>query len=140
MALLAPALALLLGALVTGLTAVATGTAGGASLVGDVVVGGLLSVPAAWVLAGLAVLLSGISVRAGCRWPGRGLGWTVFVLLFADGLGLPGWALGLSPLHHVPAVPLEEPAAGGPLVLAGVAVALVAAGLLAWRRRDVALS
>lgn len=132
------AAALLLGGLLTGLTAVLTGTDGGAGLVGDVVLAAALHLPAAWALAGVAVLLSGLGARpAPLAW--AALGWTAFVLLLGANLDLPWWALALSPLHHVPAVPLEEPDWAGPLGLLAVAAALVVLGLHLWRRRDLAL-
>ncbi len=136
-ALVGSAVALLLGALLTGLAAVATGTTGGARLVGDLLLGAALHVPAVWLLAGVAVLASGVSARvAPVAW--ASLGWAVLVLVLT-GVDLPGWALDLSPMTHVPDVPFEEATAGGPLVLLGLAAALVAAGLAAWRRRDLSL-
>jgi ABC-2 type transport system permease protein len=91
-----------------------------------------------WLLAGLAVLASGLSARAAqLAW--AGLGWAAFVLLLGAGLDLPRWALGRSPMEHVPAVPFEDAAAAGPLVLLVLAALLVAGGLLAWRRRDLSL-
>lgn len=136
-ALLAPALALLLAAAVTGASALATGTAGGAGLVGRLLLGAALLVPAVWVLTGLAVLLSGLSARgAALAW--AGVGWAVLALVLGESLGLPGWATDLSPFSHVPAVPFEDAAVAGPLVLTAVAAAAVVLGFAAWRRRDVA--
>jgi len=137
-ALVGSALALLLGAALTGVSAVVTGTDGGAGLVGDVVRAAVLHVPAVWVLAGVAVLLSGLSARLGpLAWVA--LGWTAFVLLLGPNLDLPSWAVALSPMDHVPSAPLEEPDAAGPLALLALAGALVAVGLTAWRRRDLQL-
>lgn len=136
-ALLGSAVALLLGGLGTGLMAVATGTSGGADLVGDVTLSALLHVPAVWVLVGTATLLWGLSSRlAPLAW--ALFGWTAVVLLLAEPLDLPEWARWASPLHHVPAVPLEDPDVGGPLALLAVAGLLIVTGLAVWRRRDLA--
>ncbi|MFC5381114.1 ABC transporter permease [Aquipuribacter nitratireducens] len=123
------------GGVVLGLTAVATGS--DERVLGDVVLASVVTVPAVWVVVGVAVLLQGVSARAGSlAW--LALAWAAVVLLLADSLDLPGWARGVSPFHHLPQVPLEEASWGAPLVLTALGLALVAAGLAAFRRRDLA--
>lgn len=57
---------------------------------------------------------------------------------FADLLDLPGWLRALSPLHHLAAVPVEEFVIAPSLLLTALAGFLVAAGLVGFRRRQVA--
>ncbi|WNM41648.1 ABC transporter permease [Micromonospora halotolerans] len=97
---------------------------------------GLAHAPAAWVLAGLAVLLYGLLPRlAPTAWAVL----AVCVLLGQLGavLELDQWLLDLSPFTHTPQV-LRDTWSATPLwTLAAVALALTAAGLTAFRRRDV---
>jgi len=93
-------------------------------------------VPAVWVLGAIAVLLTGL-------WPRLvALGWAALGLCFAltqvgELLGLPEWALGLSPLRHTPQLPAVSVQFGPLLVLLAVAALLTGAGLLGLRRRDI---
>ncbi|WP_149258736.1 ABC transporter permease [Actinomadura sp. K4S16] len=96
----------------------------------------LAQLPAVWVVAAAAVLLFGALPRA------TSAAWgvlTVFLLLGQVGplLGLPQAVMDLSPFTHTPKLPGGDP---DPLPLAGltaVSAALAAAGLAAFRRRDV---
>jgi ABC-2 type transport system permease protein len=58
--------------------------------------------------------------------------------LFGDLFGLPRAVRDLSPFSHVPAMPAADPTAGPLLALVAVAAALAAAGLILFRRRDLA--
>lgn len=98
----------------------------------------LVQVPAVLVLGGLVVTIFGAAPR---RSPA--LAWTALTLCLLLGqigalLDLPQPVLNLSPFTHTPEVPAADPVAGPLLVLSGVAVALVGAGLLLFRRRDLA--
>jgi ABC-2 type transport system permease protein len=103
---------------------------------GPVFVSAMLQLPAAWVLTGIVVLAFGAAPRLVAA------GWValvVFLLLGQLGplLGLDQWAMDLSPFTHVPRFPAGDidPV---PLVwLVLIAAALVAAGLAAFRRRDI---
>lgn len=103
---------------------------------GPVFVSAMLQLPAAWVLTGIVVLAFGAAPRLIVA------GWValvVFLLLGQLGplLELDQWAMDLSPFTHVPRFPATDidPL---PLVwLVLVAAALVAAGLTAFRRRDI---
>ena len=133
-ALLAPAVGLGLGCLVMGATAVATGVDG--AVTGDVLRAAVVLLPAAWVLVGLAVATWGADARLGpLGW--LGVAWAAVVFVLAESLDLPGWLRAVSPFHHVPLVPLEAATATAPLVLLALAAALVAVGLVLWRRRDL---
>ena len=68
-----------------------------------------------WLLLGASILLSPV---------------------FGLSLGLPQWVLDLSPFTHQKA-PAVEVGTAAIVALLGVAVALVAAGLAAFRRRDL---
>ncbi|WP_336921622.1 ABC transporter permease [Aquipuribacter sp. SD81] len=132
--LVVPTAALLFAALACGLTAVATGSP--TAVVGDALRGALVTAPAVWVLVAATVALWGLGTRlAPLAW--LLVAWTGVVLVLGDSLDLPGWARAVSPLHHVPQVPLEAASAGAPLALAGVAVVLLGLGLAAFRRRDL---
>ncbi|MEV2268298.1 ABC transporter permease [Nonomuraea africana] len=96
----------------------------------------LAQAPAAWVLAGLAMLLFGALPRL------TGLAWAA--LLACVLLGELGQLLQIdeairrvSPYEHLPALPGAGAGAAPFLWLGAVAAALVAAGLLAFRRRDL---
>jgi polyether ionophore transport system permease protein len=96
----------------------------------------MAQLPAAWVLAGIAMALIGF-------WPALGaVAWGVLVAFLLCGLlgpllRLPQWALDISPFTHVPKLP------GGvftvaPLIwLTLIACLLTAAGLAGLRRRDI---
>jgi ABC-2 type transport system permease protein len=97
----------------------------------------LAQVPAAWVLAGVAVALFGLAARLAVP-----AGWTVvgviaLLTLVGPDLQLPQWVMDVSPFTHVPKLP------GGafslpPLVwLAVTALALAAVGLAGLRHRDL---
>ncbi|WP_055526155.1 ABC transporter permease [Streptomyces graminilatus] len=103
---------------------------------GPVLGASLVQVPAVWVLGGLAVLLYGSSPRLAVgAWGVAGaallLGW------IGPALDVPQGVLDLSPFGHLPKLPGGEMSWGPVMVLASVAVGLVAAGLLALRRRDM---
>jgi ABC-2 type transport system permease protein len=55
-------------------------------------------------------------------------------------LDLPRWVRDLSPFTHVPPLPGGEVTAGPLVALLAVAAALIIGGLLALRRRDLAVS
>jgi ABC-2 type transport system permease protein len=96
----------------------------------------LVQLPAAWVLAGLGLALFGLAPRL------AGLTWAALiacaVLLELGALfGLSQWIVDVSPFSHVPKLPGAAFTATPLLWLAVVAVALAAAGLTGFRRRDI---
>ncbi len=92
--------------------------------------------PAVLVLSGLARLLHGVAPRATVlAWLGLLVTWVV--MLFGDAFGLPQWLQDISPFEHLALMPLQDFRPAPFLVLSLVAVALSAAGQLAFRRRDL---
>lgn len=97
----------------------------------------LAELPAVLVIAAVVVALFALLPRW-AAW----LSWTLLVAsvllspMFGPDFGLPQWVLDLSPFTHqkAPAAAVSGPAI---VVLVTIAVALVAAGLAAFRRRDL---
>jgi len=105
--------------------------------VGRVLAGALVQLPAVWVLTGIVVAGFGLAPRL------ASLGWvafTVFLLLGELGplLRVPQWAMDLSPFTHVPKLPGASVHPVPLLLLVVAAAVLVAAGLVGFRRRDLA--
>jgi ABC-2 type transport system permease protein len=104
--------------------------------VGRAVAGELVQLPAAWVLAGLGLALFGLAPRL------SSLAWAALIacaVLLELGalLGLSQWVVDISPFAHVPKLPGAAFTAVPLLWLCVIAVALAAAGLAGFRRRDV---
>lgn len=104
--------------------------------VGRLVVAALVTLPAVAVLAGAAVALFG-------WWPRWVMGaWgllaaTTVVAILAEVLRLPTWTRQLSPFTHLPKVPAQPVHWPPLLILSALAVALTAAGLWGFTRRDI---
>jgi ABC-2 type transport system permease protein len=125
---------LLAGGIGLGLTSAGTTNASG--VVGDSVAGSLAYVPAAFLLAGLAVALVGWFPRA------TQVAWAFAAACFVVGylgqvLSFPNWLRDLSPYTHVPQVPTEGFSAGTPTLLLVLALLLGAAGFVGLQRRDI---
>jgi ABC-2 type transport system permease protein len=132
-ALLGPAVALLIGGTVTGL--VATRQAEGLTMSG-VVGQAVAETPAVWVLVGIALLVIGARPAA------RMAPWLAVVATFALTILGPlfrlwDWILGISPLWHVPTINAPDPSYRGLVIVGLIALALVGAGFAGYRRRDV---
>lgn len=96
----------------------------------------IVQTPAALVLAGLAVALFGWFPRL------TSVAWAALVLALLLGqlgplLQLPQWVMNISPFTHIPTVPTQDVRWTPLVVLTGLAVALIAAGVAGFRRRDV---
>ncbi|MFE7724570.1 ABC transporter permease [Streptomyces anthocyanicus] len=96
----------------------------------------LVQLPAVWVIGGAAVLLHGLLPRAAvAAWAVAGavllLGWV------GPALDLPQTVLDVSPFGHLPKLPGGEMNWSPVLVLVLIAGALVGAGLVGLRRRDL---
>lgn len=111
--------------------------AGDLTWVGSLAAANLAQLPAVWVLAGLALLLYGISPRlALVSW--AALAGAVVVAFFAEPLQLPAWVRDdISPFTHLPQLPAADLTWGPPIAVLAVAGALAAGGFGALRRRDV---
>jgi ABC-2 type transport system permease protein len=104
--------------------------------VGRMVRAGLITTPALWVIAAVAVALFGLWPK----WTSAAygvFGVLVFIAYLGPAVDAGQWLLDLTPYTHIPKVP------GGvfhwtPLAwMTGVAAVLSAAGLVGFRRRDV---
>ncbi|CAM5535764.1 hypothetical protein STAFG_1362 [Streptomyces afghaniensis 772] len=96
----------------------------------------LVQLPAIWVIGGVAVLLHGVLPRAAAAaWGVAGtallIGWV------GPALDVPQAVLDVSPFGHLPKLPGGSMEWGPVVVLTGLAVVLVAAGLAGLRRRDM---
>jgi len=104
--------------------------------IGGLVAAGLANAAAALALGGFVVAAFGLVPR----WAGA-LAWSALAASLVVGqlgamLDLPQSVLNISPFTHVPAIPAESFSAAPVLILLGVAAALTAVGMLAFRRRD----
>jgi ABC-2 type transport system permease protein len=96
----------------------------------------MVQLPAVWVLTGTAMALYGLA-------PNRtGLSWGVLVMCLVLGqlgqiLQFPQWSLNLSPFTHIPLFPAEDLEVLPLAILVAISAALVGAGLVGFRRRDV---
>ena len=132
---LGPALALAAFGLAAGLTYGAiAGDVGGQ--LPRALGGAMVQLPAVWVLGGIAAALFGLVPRlAQLTW--ALLGAFVLIGLLGPLMRLSQSVMDLSPFTHVPRIPGGELAVPPLAWLVAVAAALVAAGLAAFRRRDV---
>lgn len=104
---------------------------------GDVISQTLVTVPAIWVLVALALAAVGAQPAV------RAIGWlgvvASFVLtLLGPTFRLPHWALGISPLHHVPNITAHSPDWTGLIALIAVAAVLTIIAFTGYQRRDIA--
>ncbi len=105
--------------------------------VGGLLAAGLVMVPAMWLLAGATLLLYAVRPRwALAAW--ALVAWVFVAAMFGSLLDLPQWLLNLSPFQHVPALPAAPMAWLPMVILSAIAAVLIAAGLAALDRRDMA--
>ncbi|QKE85615.1 polyketide antibiotic transporter [Arthrobacter sp. NEB 688] len=95
------------------------------------------TLPAVWVLVGVAALLVGARPRT------APLAWGLLLVGFVVGelgptMDLPGWLVDASPFAHLGQLPGGEFAALAAVVMTLLGAGLAAAGALAYDRRDVA--
>ncbi|MCE7009463.1 ABC transporter permease [Kibdelosporangium philippinense] len=102
---------------------------------GNVLEAALVQLPATLVVAGIAMALFGLAPRYVI---GSWAALTVFWLIgqLGPALQLPQWLMNVSPFTHVPKL-LNDISAAPLIWLSVVAVALMAAGLTGFRRRDI---
>ncbi|WP_392544732.1 ABC transporter permease [Oryzobacter telluris] len=106
-----------------------------APALGPVLGASLATLPAVWVVVGMAALLAGAVPRF------APLTWGVLLVAFVVGelgptMDLPSWVVDASPFAHVSQLPGGSFEAVPALVLLAVAAALVLAGRAAYLRRD----
>lgn len=104
---------------------------------GDVLGQAAATVPAVWVLVGLALACVGAKPSK------RLIGWmgvvaTLALTILGPLFNLDEWVLDISPLWHVPNVGATDPAWLGLVGLAVVAVFFTTVGFVGYRRRDIA--
>jgi ABC-2 type transport system permease protein len=132
-AVVAPALAVLLAGTVIGVVATARDPS---VRLGDIAAQAAATVPAVWVHVALAVALVGAA-------PGKRRVASLAVvasfglIILGPIFNLWDWILGISPFWHVPNVTAASPDLTGLGWLGLVATALIAAGFAGFRRRDV---
>lgn len=131
-ALLGTAVGMALAGLSLGLVASRSSGVSVTTVLGQAVV----TIPGVWVLVALAVAAVGAAPRI------RLIGWIGLVATFAVTLlgpmfRFPDWALGISPLHHIPIVSVASPDWSGLFWLALVTVGLLVVGFAGYRRRDI---
>jgi ABC-2 type transport system permease protein len=97
----------------------------------------LAQIPAAWLIAGLAVTLFGLAPRLAVPAGWTALGVVALLTLLGPTLRLPQWVMDVSPFTHVPKLPGGAFTATPLVWLTGVAAVLIAAGLAGFRRRDL---
>ena len=102
--------------------------------------GALVQLPAVWVLAAVGVLLFGLLPRlvVGATW--AALAVVLFITVFGEALQFDRWLLDLSPFAHLPRLPAAAFTATPLAWLVATAAVLAAAGLAAFRRRDLVSS
>lgn len=110
---------------------------GGWVQVPRLVAASLSYVPAVSVLTGLAVALFGFAPR----WSAAGwmaLSGCLVIGMFGSLFDLPSWVFDLSPFQHVPGLPAASFRVLPLVAPTSVAAGLTAAGMIAFRRRDLA--
>jgi ABC-2 type transport system permease protein len=98
---------------------------------------GMAELPAALLIAGIAVAAFGLlpQVSAAVSWTVVGL--AVALNIFGQVIQLSHWVLDVSPFSHVPRLPGGTVSASPLLGLSALAVAFAVAGLAGLRRRDI---
>lgn len=133
--LLGPVLLLIVGALSVGVVyGLASGDLGGA--LADTFAAALVQLPAVWVVTGIAVAIYGLLPRfTPVTWGVLSAMLVIFLLGALD--GLPQWVIDLVPFSHPPKLPGADFEVRPVLWLLAVAAALLAVGIVAFRRRDL---
>jgi ABC-2 type transport system permease protein len=111
-----------------------------ATQVAELVPAALARVPASLAVAAIAVAAFGLLPRWAVSLSWAALGVFLSLSVLGPLFDLPQGLLDISPFTHVPAAPSVDLTAGPLLAMGAVAAALVALGLLSFRRRDLALS
>ncbi len=114
-------------------------TGGGAEQLPRTLLASLAYFPPVAVLVGVTAASFGLVPRVG-----QGV-WaimifTVFIAIFSQVIDLPEWVRGLSPLHHVGAVPAEATDYRSLAILLAISIGLLVVGLAGFDRRDSPIS
>ena len=104
--------------------------------IGECLLAALVYLPAEALVGAITLALYGLRARwAGLAW--LVVVWAALDTFLGDLLQLPEWSRDLSVLHHVPFVPHDDLDVVPLVVMAVLALALAAVGLIALRRRDL---
>ncbi len=98
----------------------------------------LVQAPAVLALSGFVIAAFGLLPRWAVALAWAGLTASVLLGPLGEILGLPQWAMNLSPFTHSPAAPAEAVTVAPIVTLLAIAIALSTAGLLFFRRRNYA--
>ena len=96
----------------------------------------LTHVPSTWVLAGVAIALTGLLPRLALFAWGA-LAYCFIVMMFGEVLSMPEWLTGVSPFDHSPMVPVADFDPVPIVMITLIAAALFALGTAGLRRRDI---
>lgn len=97
---------------------------------------GMVYLPAIWILTGVAVFLIGwFPNLTGLTW--FYLGYSFFVVYLGAILQFPEWMSNLSPFGQVPQIPVEEMNVVKVIMLTLIAVVLMIAGFVGYKKRDI---
>jgi ABC-2 type transport system permease protein len=99
--------------------------------------GALAHVPAVWVVAGIALALTGLLPRAAVPASWGAFAVVAVLTMFGPALDWPAWLTDLSPLAWVPSVPVESWTVAPAAALTAVVAGLLVAGFGGFRGRDV---
>ncbi|WP_205856307.1 ABC transporter permease [Phytoactinopolyspora endophytica] len=114
----------------------AAASVGDSSYVWEMTSAHLAQVPGVLVLLGTAALLFGVLPRAiGLAW--AVVGGSLFVGMFGTLMDIPGWLRNIMPTEYTGQPPLDSIAWQAMVILLVIAAGLAAAGLAAFRRRDL---
>jgi ABC-2 type transport system permease protein len=132
-ALFGPAVGLLMATAAIGLIAA---TANEAITLGALLQQGLLAIPALWLLIGVGLAAVGANPKL------RLVAWLAIVATFGltllgPSFNLPTWALGISPLWHIPNLKSPDHEFGGLIVISLIAALLLVVSFAGFRRRDI---
>lgn len=102
----------------------------------ELTVAALAYVPATLLMVAAAIAVYGLVPRlATLAW--ALVVWVTIALYLGEMLGLPEWAMSLSPIHHTPLVPGEDVAAVPLAAMSALALVLAVAGFVGLHRRDI---
>ncbi|MGB8021447.1 MAG: hypothetical protein WCF04_09495 [Candidatus Nanopelagicales bacterium] len=97
----------------------------------------LNTVPAVLVFAGVSVLVLGVAPRLPVAVGATAPVVAYVVEVVGPLLDWPKWLVGISPFHHLEAVPVDPVGLPAAIVMVAVAVVLMVAGIVAFERRDL---
>ena len=110
---------------------------GSLAVIGQIGGAALVLAPGLWLIVGLAMALHGWAPRLGII-PWVVVGWSLFMLWLGGILDIPERLVQATPFAALPQLPVEPLDWTPIVVMTGIAVVLVAVGLVGFRRRDIA--